>query len=44
MYFIFGKFGRKRKEADKIALEEKGRKSTERLLFKKRVCVGIYKL
>lgn len=43
-YFIFGKFGRKRKEADKIALEQKGKKGTERLLFKKRACTGIYKL
>lgn len=43
-YFIFGKFGRKRKEADKIALEQKGKKGTERLLFKNRACTGIYKL
>lgn len=43
-YFIFEKFGRKRKEPGKIALEQKGRKGTERLLFKKRACAGIYKL
>lgn len=41
-YFIFGKFGRKRKEVDKIAFEEKGKEGTERLL-KKKACAGIYK-
>lgn len=43
VYFLV-KFGRKRKEADKIVLEEKSNKNTERLLFKKRACARIYKL
>ena len=42
--YVFGKFGRKRKEADKIVLDEKSSKNTERLLFKKRACACIYKL
>lgn len=42
---FFVKFGRERKEVDKIVVdEEKGNKGKEKLLCKKRVCVYVYKL